>query len=87
MSPRCVRLTKILIVGSNDVNSVLHDAVDYAVIRICALVVASASLKPLVTSDLQRQSVLGTELLQLSHDAVCDDGRASGVETVHHCLD
>lgn len=65
----------------------LHYPVDYAVIGVGALVVARAPLKPLVTGDLESEAVLGSELLQLGHHAVGDDGRAGRVETVHHGLD
>ena len=44
-------------------------------------------LSPLRSPYLERDPVLGAELLQLGHDAVCDVGDALGVEAVHHGLD
>ena len=43
-------------------------------------------LSPLRSPYLERDPVLGAELLQLGHDAVCDVGDALGVEAVHHGL-
>lgn len=49
--------------------------------------VARQSLPALVARHTQRQSVLGSELLEFRHDARGDDGVALGVEAVHHGLE
>ncbi|KAB8337030.1 hypothetical protein FH972_021334 [Carpinus fangiana] len=78
---------ELAIVGGNNVDAVLDDAVDDAVIRVNALVVALEALPALVARNLQREAVLGAELLELGHDAGGDDGAAGGVEGVHEGLE
>ena len=62
----------------------LHHPVAEAVVGVHALVVALQPLPPLVPRNLQRDPIAGSELLELGHDAAGDDGRALGVEAVHH---
>lgn len=44
-------------------------------------------LPPLVARNPQRNPILGSQLLQLRHDAAGDDGGALGVQAVHHGLE
>ena len=46
--------------------------------------IAAKPLPALVTGNLERDAVLGAQLLKLSHDAIGDDGRAFRVQAVHH---
>ncbi len=75
---------EVAVVGGHDVDLVLHDAVDDAVIGVDALVVATQPLPALIARDAQGDAVLLPELLELAHDARRDDGRALGVQAVHH---
>jgi hypothetical protein len=78
---------EITIVCRHDVDSVLDDSINEAVIGIGTFVIALDSLEARVLSDAQCQSVLLAQLLQLGDHAVRDDGRAFGVETIHHSGD
>lgn len=60
-----------------------HDSVKDTVIGVDTLVGALGPLPPLVTGDLEGNAVLGTQLLQLSHDAVGHDRTACCVKAVH----
>ena len=62
----------------------LQHPVDKAVIRIYALMVAPQSLPALIARNLERDAELRAQLLQLSHDAVGDDGHALCIQAVHH---
>lgn len=44
---------------------------------------AGGAFPALVAGNLEGDAVLGTQLLQLGHDAVGEDGAASGIEAVH----
>lgn len=78
---------QIAIVRRNNVDLILHDAIDDAVIGIDALVVALQALPALVAGDAQRDAVLRAQLLELGHDARRDDRDALRVEGVHHGLE
>jgi hypothetical protein len=75
---------QIAIVGGDNVDPVLQNAVDETVVGIDALVVALEAFPSLVSGDAQCDAVLGAELLEFGHDAVGNDGNAFGVEAVHH---
>ena len=75
---------QIPVVGRNDIDFMLHDAIDEAIIRIDTLVVALQPLPAFIPRDAQGDPILGAELFELGHDAVGDDGNALGIQTVHH---
>ena len=72
------------VVGCHNVNLVLHNAVDNAVICVDTFVVAFEALPSLVSGDSQCNAVLRTQLLKFGHNTVCNDGYTLGIETVHH---
>jgi len=74
---------QIAIIGRDQINPLLHHAIHDTVVRIRALVIALQPLPTLVPRNLQRDAVLGSQLLQLGHDAARDDGLAGGIEGVH----
>lgn len=57
-----------------------------AVIRVVARVRAGQALEAGILREAQRETVLGAQLLQLSHHAVSDTGYALGEQAVHHGL-
>jgi hypothetical protein len=77
---------QISVVGRDQVDAVLHDPIDDAVVGVGALVVAREALPAFVARNSQRNTVLWTKLLQLSHDTGGDDGCGFGVEQVHEGL-
>lgn len=76
---------QIAIVGGYQIHFMLHHAVHQTIIGIRAAMIASKPLPALIAGDPQRDAVLGPQLLELGHDAVGDDGRALGIQAVHHC--
>ena len=75
---------QIAIVGRHDVDLVLHDAIDDAVVRVHALVVALQPLPPLVPRDAERDAVFAAQPLQLRHHAARQCRDAFRVQRVHH---
>lgn len=75
---------EITIVCRHNIDTVLDDPINEAVIGICTLVIALDSLEARVFGNAQCQAVLLAQFLQLGNHAVGNDGRAFGVEAVHH---
>lgn len=78
---------KVPIIRGYDVAPARSDPLHDAVIRVRALVRAGELLEPRVPRDLERNAVLGAQLLQLCKHALGDHGYALCVEAVHHPLD
>jgi hypothetical protein len=74
---------QIPIIRRDQINSMLLHPIHNTVVRIRALVIALQALPALVARNAQRNAVLGTQFLELGHDAGCDDGRGFGVKQVH----
>lgn len=70
---------QIPIVRRNNVDPVLEDAVDDAVVGVSALVVAGQPLPALVAGNAQRDAVFLAQFLEFGHDAGGDYGPAGGV--------
>lgn len=64
---------EITIVGGDNVNTVLDNTVDEAVIRIGTLVVTLDSLESGVLGHTQGETVFRAQLFQFGEHAVCDD--------------
>lgn len=62
------------------------DTVHNAIIGICALVRAGQALETWVTSYPKSNAVLGSQLLELSEDTICDAWNGRGIQCVHQTL-
>ena len=68
----CDQTHQVHIIRRHNVDSVLHDTIDDAVVRICTLVIALQPLEPRIPCNPERDPVSRTQLLQLRHNAVGD---------------
>ena len=78
---------QVLVARGHDVAPVHRHAPHQAVVRVRPLVVARQPHEAGVLGDLQRDAVLGPQLLQLRHHAVGDVRHALGVQAVHDAGD
>lgn len=76
-----------LVAGGDNVAAMLGDAIDKTVVSVGALVHAGEPFEARISGNLECQSKLGPELLQLTKDAVRHTRNALGIQTVHHGLD
>jgi hypothetical protein len=75
---------QVPIICCNDIDAVLHDAINEAIICIRAFVVAPYPFKSRILRNTQSESVFLPKLFQFCKDTVGDYGYALGVQTVHH---